>query len=119
MAAHATFKDYAARYAAEPSDMARITVLLEDASAIIDSMLSGGTAPEALLTSTACAMVNRAMAAADMGGISQYSECAIGMTASVTYANPHGDLYLTQVEKGALGIGGGCIGFCDLTGGAR
>ena len=119
MAAHATFKDYAARYAAEPSDMARITVLLEDASAIIDSMLSGGTAPEALLTSTACAMVNRAMAAADMGGISRYSEGAIGMTASVTYANPHGDLYLTQVEKDALGIGGGCIGFCDLTGGAR
>lgn len=119
MAAHAFFNDYAARYAAEPADMARITVLLEDASAIIDSMLSGGTAPEALLTSTACAMVNRAMAAADMGGISQYSEGAIGMTASVTFANPHGDLYLTQAEKNALGIGGGCVGFCDLTGGAR
>lgn len=119
MAAHAFFDDYAARYAAEPDDMARITVLLEDASAIIDSMLSGGTAPEALLTSTACAMVNRAMAAADMGGISQYSEGAIGMNASVAFANPHGDLYLTQVERDALGIGGGCIGFCDLTGGAR
>ena len=119
MAAYALFNDYAARYAADYADEARITVLLEDASAIIDSMLSGGTAPEALLTSTACAMVNRAMAAADMGGISQYSEGAAGMTASVTYANPHGDLYLTQVEKDALGIGGGCIGFCDLTGGAR
>ena len=118
MAAYAFFEDYAARYAAEPTDEKRITVLLEDASAIIDSMLSG-TAPEALLTSTACAMVNRAMAAADMGGISQYSEGAIGMTASVTYANPHGDLYLTQVEKDALGIGGGMVGLCDLTGGAR
>lgn len=119
MAAHAFFDDYAARYAAEPADETRITVLLEDASAIIDSMLSGGTAPEALLTSTACAMVNRAMASDGMGGVSQYSEGAIGMTASVTYANPHGDLYLTQVERDALGIGGGCIGFCDLTGGAR
>lgn len=119
MAAYAFFEDYAARYAAEPTDEKRITVLLEDASAIIDSMLSGGTAPEALLTSIACAMVNRAMAAADMGGISQYSEGAIGMTASVTYANPNGDLYLTQVEKDALGIGGGMVGLCDLTGGAR
>lgn len=119
MAAYATYQDYAARYDANAAEQGRITVLLEDASAIIDSMLSGGTAPEALLTSTACAMVNRAMAAADMGGISQYSEGAIGMTASVTYANPHGDLYLTQAEKDALGIGGGMVGLCDLTGGAR
>lgn len=119
MAAYAFFDDYAARYAADPADEKRVTVLLEDASAIIDSMLSGGTAPAALLASIACAMVNRAMSAGGMGGISQYSEGAAGMTASVTYANPHGDLYLTQVEKDALGIGGGCIGFCDLTGGAR
>lgn len=119
MASYAYFDDYAARYRADPADEKRITVLLEDASAIIDSMLPSGTAPAALLTSTACAMVNRAMAAADMGGISQYSEGAAGMTASVTYANPHGDLYLTQVEKDALGIGGGRIGFCDLSGGGR
>ena len=119
MASYAYFDDYAARYDANHADEKRITVLLEDASAIIDSMLPGGTAPAALLTSTACAMVNRAMASAGMGGISQYSEGAAGMTASVTYANPHGDLYLTQVEKDALGIGGGCVGFCDLTGGAR
>ncbi len=119
MAAYAFFDDYAARYAADPADRKRIEVLLEDASALIASMCPSGTAPESLLTSTACAMVYRAMAAADMGGISQYSEGAIGMTASVTFANPHGDLYLTQVEKDALGIGGGRIGFCDLTGGAR
>lgn len=119
MASYAYFDDYAARYDADHADEKRITVLLEDASAIIDSMLPGGTAPAALLTSTACAMVNRAMASAGMGGISQYSEGAAGMTASVAYANPSGDLYLTQVEKDALGIGGGRIGFCDLTGGAR
>lgn len=119
MASYAYFDDYAARYDADHADEKRITVLLEDASAIIDSMLHGGTAPAVLLTSTVCAMVNRAMAAADMGGISQYSEGAAGMTASVTYANPHGDLYLTQVEKDALGIGGGRIGFFDLCGGAR
>lgn len=119
MAAYAFFDDYAARYNANADDEKRITVLLEDASAIIDSMLSGGTAPAALLTSTACAMVYRAMAAADMGGISQYSEGAAGMTASVTYADPYGGLKLLPQEKDALGIGGGRIGFCDLTGGAR
>ena len=54
-----------------------------------------------------------------MGGISQYSEGAAGMTASVTYADPYGGLKLLPQEKDALGIGGGCIGFCDLTGGAR
>ena len=119
MAAYAFFDDYAARYAADPADKKRIEVLLGDASDLIESMQPSGTAPASLLASTACAMVYRAMASAGMGGISQYSEGAAGMTASVTYANPHGDLYLTQVEKDALGIGGGCIGFCDLTGGAR
>ena len=119
MAAYAFFDDYAARYAADPADKKRIEVLLGDASDLIESMQPSGTASASLLTSTVCAMVYRAMASAGMGGISQYSEGAAGMTASVTYANPHGDLYLTQVEKDALGIGGGCIGFCDLTGGAR
>ncbi len=119
MAAYAFFDDYAARYAADPADKKRIEVLLGDASDLIESMQPSGTASASLLTSTACAMVYRAMAAADMGGISQYSEGAAGMTASVTYANPHGDLYRTQVEKDALGVGGGFIGFCDLCGGAR
>lgn len=117
MAAHATFEDYAARYAAEPADEARITVLLEDASAIIDSMLPGGTAPEALLTSTACAMVNRAMACAGAGGIAQCTQTAGAYTESLRFANPHGDLYLTQAERDALGIGGGLVGCLDLGGG--
>lgn len=117
MAAHATYQDYAARYDANADEQGRITVLLEDASAIIDSTLSGGTAPAALLTSTACAMVNRAMAAADMGGISQCTQTAGAYTESLRFANPHGDLYLTQAEKDALGIGGGLVGCLDLGGG--
>ena len=119
MAAYAFFDDYAARYAADPADKKRIEVLLGDASDLIESMQPSGTASASLLTSTACAMVYRAMACAGMGGISQYSEGAAGMTASVTYADPYGGLKLLPQEKDALGIGGGCVGFCDLTGGAR
>lgn len=119
MAAHAFFDDYAARYDADPADKKRIEVLLGDASDLIESMQPSGAAPESLMVSIACAMVNRAVSAAGFGGISDYSEGAIGMTASVKFANPNGDLYLTQVERDALGIGGGCVGFCDLAGGAR
>ncbi|MFR5000299.1 MAG: hypothetical protein ACLUCU_07595 [Slackia sp.] len=54
-----------------------------------------------------------------MAGVSNYSEGAAGITASVTYANPSGDLYMTATEKAALGIGGGFVGVFDLTGGAR
>lgn len=118
MAAYALFNDYAARYAADYTDEARITVLLEDASAIIDAMLPAGSdAPAALLTSTACAMVNRAMACAGAGGIAQCTQTAGAYTESLRFANPHGDLYLTQVEKDALGIGGGLVGCLDLGGG--
>ena len=48
-----------------------------------------------------------------MGGISDYSESAIGLSDSVKFANPHGDLYLTSTEKAALGIGGGSVGVYD------
>ena len=118
----ATFEDYAARYDADASDAARIGVLLGDASAIVAASLPAGADSEALaplLASTVCAMVARASVASGMAGVSSYSEGAAGITASVTYANPGGDLYMTAAEKAALGIGGGFVGALDLTGGAR
>ena len=122
MAVFATFDDYAARYDTAPGDMDRIGVLLEDASALVSASLPAGADLDALaplLTSTVCAMVNRAFVASGMAGVSNYSEGAAGITASVTYANPSGDLYMTATEKAALGIGGGFVGVFDLTGGAR
>lgn len=122
MAVFATFDDYAARYDAVPGDMDRIGVLLEDASALVSASLPAGAdlaALAPLLTSTVCAMVNRAFVASGMAGVSNYSEGAAGITASVTYANPGGDLYMTATEKAALGVGGGFVGVFDLTGGAR
>lgn len=114
MAAYAIFEDYADRYEAAESDRDRISALLADASAIIAAQLPGGAEPpDGLLASVACAMVSRAMGVGEMGGISDYSESAIGLSASVKFANPHGDLYLTQTEKAALGIGNGSVGVFD------
>lgn len=119
-APYARFEDYAARYGAEGADRERVGVLLADASAIIGAMLPAGSdAPSALLESTACAMVNRAMACAGAGGIAQCTQTAGAYTESLRFANPHGDLYLTQAEKDALGIGGGLVGCLDLGGGGR
>ncbi|MBS6940806.1 MAG: hypothetical protein KH142_04870 [Slackia piriformis] len=118
----ATFDDYAARYDAAEADAERVGVLLGDASAVVAASLPAGAdigALAPLLTSTVCAMVNRAFVASGMAGVSNYSEGAAGITASVTYANPSGDLYMTATEKAALGIGGGFVGVFDLTGGAR
>lgn len=116
----ATYADYAARY--DPGDVPeeRVTVLLGDASAVISAQLpstADTAALSALLKSVTCAMVSRAVnAGGDMAGISQYSEGAAGMSASMSFANPNGDLYLTSQEREALGIGGGMVGFADLCG---
>lgn len=40
-------------------------------------------------------------------GATELREAADTFSASVTLANPNGDLYLTQAERDALGIGGG------------
>lgn len=124
MAPFATFLDYQDRYDAGGYDERRISTLLLDASALIASY-SPSTADTAemkqSLTAITCAMVNRAVSAASGGfaGVSNYSEGAAGMSASVTFANPSGDLYLTASEKQTLGIGTGRIGICDPWAGER
>ena len=40
-------------------------------------------------------------------GATQLSETAAQFSASVQMANPYGDMFLTQAERDALGIGGG------------
>lgn len=40
-------------------------------------------------------------------GATQLSETAAQFNASVQFANPYGDMFLTQAERDALGIGGG------------
>ena len=124
MAPFATFLDYQDRYDAGGYDERRISTLLLDASALIASYLPDTADTAELsqsLTAITCAMVNRAASAARGGfaGVSNYSEGAAGMSASVTFANPSGDLYLTASEKQTLGIGAGRIGVYDPWAGGR
>lgn len=116
-AAFALVEDYAQRYG-QPSDPDLVAVRLSDASALVRSMLPDRGAMELaemadILRMTVCAMVERSIGADGFGGVSDYSESGIGLSASVKFANPHGDLYLTSTEKAALGIGGGSVGVYD------
>ena len=97
------------------SESSQAQVLLEDASAMLASMV---TIPEhddgypELLKIVCCNMVQRAMSAAatDAVGVTQQSMTAGPYTQSWSYANPTGDMYLTKVEKRLLGISNGYIG---------
>ena len=67
------------------------------------------------LTSVTCAVAKRCLlmafdSGADLAGVSKYQEQADVWNASVTLANPMGDMYLTAQEKRLLGIGRVLVG---------
>lgn len=61
-----------------------------------------------------CAMVKRAMLSRDSSGISQQSETVGSFSASYTWSNPTGDLYLTRDERRQLGLGAQHAGGWEL-----
>lgn len=61
-----------------------------------------------------CAMVKRAMLSRDSSGISQQSETVGSFSASYTWSNPTGDLYLTREERRQLGLGAQHAGGWEL-----
>ena len=116
MAAFATVDDYAERYG-EPGNRTMVAARLADASGLLEaawvealgSEYSEGASAQfdRNAAGVCCAMVNRAMSApAALGGASQYSQGAGSYTASVSFANPTGDLYLTRGDRMALGLSG-------------
>lgn len=113
---YATVEDLEARYGELSSELeGRATVLLDDAAAIIDAYVTVDATDEhclARLRLVSCAMVNRALHAAesDAYGVSQSTMTAGPYTQNVSFANPSGDLYLTATEKRTLGIGAPYIG---------
>ena len=97
------------------SEESRASVLIDDASAMLNSMVTVDPSDEqqaALLKTVCCSMVIRSMTAtaAENYGVSQASMTAGAYTQSWTYSNPSGDMYLTKLEKKLLGIESGYIG---------
>ena len=93
-------------------EQARAEVLIDDASAYIDSLADASKVDAAVLKVVVCNMVQRAMVAgeADSFGVTQQSMTAGPYTQSWTYSNPSGDFFLTKLEKRLLGVSTGYIG---------
>lgn len=120
----ATVDDLEARWRPlSEAEAERAVALLADASAILRAEMrgridAGDGAQASALRAACCGMVRRAMSAGiDAAGVKSASEGAGGYTASVTYANPHGDMYITATERRMLGIGRGRFGCTDPFGG--
>jgi len=118
MAHNVTTSDVAARWRALTADEeTRAEALLTDALARIDALAPD--ADEGIVRQVACSMVIRAMSAgADAPlGASSANWSAGSYSGSVSYANPSGDLYMTQQEMRILGIGTGRVASVSLLGG--
>lgn len=93
---------------------AKAAVLLDDASAMLDSLVDVNPDDEQqaqMLKIVCCNMVQRSMSAteSDLYGVTQASMSAVGFSQSMSYSNPTGDMYLTRYEKRLLGINAGYI----------
>ena len=93
---------------ATDADIERVGALLDDARAIVGIELEKvkTTPSDAIIEAILSRMVLRADSSADFDGaaVSQFSQSASPYSASVTFANPTGDLYLTRQEKAWLGL---------------
>lgn len=103
----ATVADLEARWKPlTPGEQATALVLLEDASQlIIDTCPRASEASENTLKRVACAVVKRGMSSPAILGAESVQQGAGGYQATVNFANPSGDLYLSKSEKQALGCG--------------
>ena len=122
MEAFATVEDYEARQGVLPdADRTRCAALLDDASAAMRSRFRAfhGRAWEQAASepfddnarAVCVAVVARAMSVPEaLSGVTQYSQTAGPYSASATYSNPSGDLYLTKGDLRALGLVGTRVG---------
>lgn len=117
----ASVAEYRARYPSDetPGDVL-FEALLEATDVISAAMDEGGvdysdpTESFTFRLKRICrTVVHRAIGSSGGGdadvpfGATQLSETSAQFNASVQFANPYGDMFLTQAEKDALGIGGG------------
>lgn len=91
-----------------PGSDAHAGVLLEDASQfILDVIPSAVDASTSTRRRIVCAVVRRSMEAqaSDSSGLEQFQTTTGPFSMGGRPANPHGDFYLTSMEKRALGSG--------------
>ncbi len=118
MPAFASVADYEARQGKlSDEDAARCEALLEDASAAMRSRFRsfhGQAYAEDVnpdfddnAKPVCVALVARSLSVPDsMAGVTQFSQTAGPYTASASYSNPTGDIYLTRSDMKALGLAG-------------
>lgn len=81
-------------------------VLLEDASQfILDVCPTAADVSAQTRRRVVCAVVRRSMGASEDTGVESYQQTAGPYAATWKPTNPHGDFYLTKLEKQALGAG--------------
>ena len=81
-------------------ETSRAEILLEAAGDLIDEQRGSDEFVESALKWVSLDMVKRAMIGG--GGVTQGAQSMADMSASVTYANPMGNLYLTRQELDRL-----------------
>jgi hypothetical protein len=102
----ATYEDVQDRWRPlAPDEINRCTVLLDDASALlraefpgIDQTIATGGLDAAVVVAVVANITKRAMLA-PADGISQESETSGPYSHSQSYANPMGNVFLTQAER--------------------
>ena len=119
MSAFATIEDYEARYGLV-QDREKVTTLLGDASNYLSALYfqewgeeykaGGHSLFDLNACAVTCSIVSRVVnVPAGMEGVSQASQGADSYSASYTFANPTGDIYITKSERERLGFGGSGI----------
>lgn len=111
-----SLSDYTSRYGT-PADESRTEALLADAADLVVSLYERrhgaawieGEHPEfdRSFASVCCAAVHRAVdVPSAFAGASQYQQTAGSYSASVTLANPSGDIYVSRSDLRRLGLSG-------------
>lgn len=115
----ANFEDYLKRNPdVTPGSQDYIETLLEDASQLLTDLhpVEVDNAEPATLERIVISMVSRKVASAGSDGFSSVQMGAGPYQASYSIANPSGDMYLTKLERKALGVGGARAYTVQMTG---
>ena len=97
------------------AEEAKASVLIDDASAILSSLVdvdASDAAQASNLRTVCCNMVIRAMSATntELFGVASATMAAGPYSQTTSYINPSGDMYLTKMEKRILGVTTSYIG---------